>query len=387
MKIHFTTNSVQEYQNNLEYQMRKYLLTFIESEFLSPNSQQEDYWSGERSGLRGALALPLTVSALVGRINVLDSQDDKDIEEGDKLVAKLQPLIEEFEKEICTQAPILLHNAATAYGAIANFHFGIGAEIKCRERLEKGKFHTEKACELFERMGDEVYLRTAKRNLDMIEAFLSGCGDDYAPSFDLDYYRACYNDKIIRRGKDDVHTIKDGVDLAVKLWKSNHGIEAERLLTELASISSRVHGSSHECTQRAVSALNRVQARLVTLKFKDGPSKVPMQAVQYEDDDDGEEWCVLWGPLREDDDGNEMREPGFINVPSEYIVAAEGTPVICHGLRCRSNSHLNGKIGDLKYYDQKSHSKCVIDFEEEGLEPALVNVTNVRILFDLPKKE
>ncbi len=240
---------------------------------------------------------------------------------------------------------------------------------------------------MFERMGDEVYLRTAKRNLALVEAYLSDCGEDYAPSLDLDYYRACYNDKIIRRGKEDVRTIKDGVDLAVKLWESNHGIKAERLLTELASISSRVHGSSHECTERAVSALKRVQVRLVTLKFKDGSSDTPMQAVKYYEDDDGE-WCILWGPLLEpDDNGNEMREPVFINVPSECIVAAEGTPVICHGLGCRNNSHLNGKIGDVKYYDQKSHSKCVIDFEEEGLEPALVNAANVRILFDLPTQE
>lgn len=357
--------------------MQKYRLSFIESDY--QNSRDAD----ERSGLRKMLALPLTVNAMVGRINVLDVHDEKDRSEGDTLVAKLLPMVEEYTAEFCTQAPILLHDVAVAYGSIGNFLFVVGANTDSRERLEKAKLYAEKTCELFEQMGKEISLMSAKRNLAVVEAYLSDSGEN-VPDHDLDFYRVYYNDKIHKRGEDDALTIKAGVELAEKLHNSHHGIEAERLLTKLVETSSRVHGISHECTQRVVSILTGVQVRGVLIEFKDERKKGWYQALGYEDDG---ERCIVQGPMSEDSPygPRNLEEEQKFSVPSKQILAATGTPVICHGLRCRSNSHLNGKIGDVSYYDAK-HSKCVIDFEEEGLEPALVNVTNFRILFDLPMK-
>ena len=57
-----------------------------------------------------------------------------------------------------------------------------------------------------------------------------------------------------------------------------------------------------------------------------------------------------------------------------------------HGLRLRSTSHLNGKIGDIRALS-KDDSICEVHFEEEGLEPTKVKLENVRILFDLPEKK
>ena len=359
--------------------MQKHRLSFIESDYQSPNSRD----AGETSGLREMLALPLTLNAMVGRINVLDEKNDKDVSEGDKLVAKLLPMIGEFTTEICTQIPPLLHDVAIAYSSIGSFHFLVGANTESRERLEKSKFYAEKACELFERMGKEISLMSAKRNLAIVEAYLSESGESI-PDHDLDYYRACYNDKIHRRGEDDAITIKAGVDLAEKLHHLHHGIEAERLLTKLIEISSRVHGASHECTQKVASILTAVQVRGVQIKSKGEWKKGWYQALGYEDDG---ERCIVQGPMPENPFGpRNLEEEQKFSVPSKDILAATGTPVICHGLRCRSNSHLNGKIGDVNCYNEKSHSKCVIDFEEEGLKSAVVNTANFRILFDLPMK-
>lgn len=361
--------------------MKKYLLSFVESDYQSPNFRDAD----ERSGMRKLLALPLTVNAMVGRIDVLDVQNDKDRSEGDKLVAKLLPMVEEFATEFCTQIPPLLHNVATAYGAIGNFHFLVGSSIDSRERLEKAKFYAEKTCQLFEQMGNENCLMTAKRNLEIVEAWLSG---ENVPEHDLDSYWSYYNDRLHRRGEDNVLTIKAGVDLAEKLHHSHHGIVAERLLTKLVETSSRVHGSSHECTQRAVSILTAVQVRGVVInniltKSKDERKKGWYQALGYEDDG---ERCIVQGPMNPYGPRNLEEEQKF-SVPSKHILAATGTPVICHGLRGRSSSHLNGKIGEVKAYSNKSLSKCMIHFEAEGLEPAEINAANVRILFDLPTKE
>ena len=125
---------MQEYQNNLEYQMQKHRLSFIESDYQSPNSRD----AGETSGLREMLTLPLTLNAMVGRINVLDEKDDKDVSEGDMLVAKLLPMVEEFTTEFCTQIPPLLQDVAVAYGSIGNFLFLVGANTSPRE-VGKGK--------------------------------------------------------------------------------------------------------------------------------------------------------------------------------------------------------------------------------------------------------
>lgn len=300
---------MQEYQKNLEYQMQKHRLSFIESDYQSPNSRD----AGETSGLREMLALPLTLNAMVGRINVLDEKNDKDVSEGDKLVAKLLPMIEEFTTEFCTQIPPLLHDVAIAYAAVGNFHFLVGVNIDSRERLEKAKFYAEKTCELFERMGEENCLMTAKRNLAAVEACLSGSGENI-PENDLDFYWAYYNDTVHRRGEENVLTIKAGVNLAEKLHHSYHGIVAERLLTKLVKTSSRVHGTSHECTQRAVSVLKAVQTRGVLIKSSGERKKGWYQALGYEDDG---ERCIVQGPMPEDPYGpRNLEEEQKFSVPS-----------------------------------------------------------------------
>jgi hypothetical protein len=91
------------------------------------------------------------------------------------------------------------------------------------------------------------------------------------------------------------------------------------------------------------------------------------------------------GPLPADDESRNVDEEETLTVASKVIVPLVGTPVICHGLRSRSSSHLNGKIGGLRSYSE-DRNRCFIHFEEEGLEPAEINVGSVRILFELPEE-
>ena len=62
---------------------------------------------------------------------------------------------------------------------------------------------------------------------------------------------------------------------------------------------------------------------------------------------------------------------------------ALGTPVICDGLK--ASTHLNGKIGDIRSYDEDIEG-FKIYFEEEGLEPWPLKAKFLRILFELPEE-
>ena len=358
-----STNSLQEYQNNVQYEMAKFRVMFVEREYQHP------------------MLLPLRVSAVRERIDVLDVQCEKDISEGEELIVKLLSMIEELERQN------FLESAARSYGAIGHFYWNIGCrgDNGSTEKLKKAKLYTEKTCELFERIGHQgIELITAQNNLAAVEGRLFGM---HLPVHGLDYHRAYYNDKISRRGEDEVYAINEGVEFAMRLDEAKHGVESERLLTKLIATSRRAHGPLHNCTQRAESALKRVQERLVYIKSKEGWKEGWYQALRYENDG---ERCVVQGPLPEDDDGQPkiFHEGETFSVPTKHISPLVGTPVVCHGLRARRTSHLNGKIGDLRSYVYKSqHSKCVVHFEEEGLEPTTINVANTRILFELPNNE
>ena len=78
------------------------------------------------------------------------------------------------------------------------------------------------------------------------------------------------------------------------------------------------------------------------------------------------------------------------NIQEEEIFAVDTTdlryglhtPVICHGLE-GPLSDLNGKMGDLRSWEEKSEA-FKVHFEDKELEPRTVKSENIRILFELP---
>ena len=57
--------------------------------------------------------------------------------------------------------------------------------------------------------------------------------------------------------------------------------------------------------------------------------------------------------------------------------------MVCDGMK--KATHLNGKIGDIRSYDEDNECYKVY-FEEEGIEPWPVRVKFLRILFELPEE-
>ena len=101
------------------------------------------------------------------------------------------------------------------------------------------------------------------------------------------------------------------------------------------------------------------------------------QALRYEEDGGK---CVIQGPIA---DPRNIQSEQMLTVASEDIILGHGTPVVCHGLK--KATHLNGKIGDIRSWDEAS--ECFkVHFEDEGLEPCPVKDKFLRILFELPEE-
>ena len=203
-----------------------------------------------------------------------------------------------------------------------------------------------------------------------------------------------YTSNVEGFGQGSIATINTGVDLAVALKDAYHGIEAEILLTKLASRSKRFHGPGHQLTQQVESNLQNCKVRVVAIlrvetrlnshlqecKVREVGSKVGgelehFQSLRYTEDD---KKCVVQGQITDPRNTDEEKQN---TATSSVIRITLGTPVVCHGLK--RATHLNGKIGDVRAYKRLIDS-YEVHFEDKELDPRLVKPDNIRILFELP---
>ena len=177
--------------------------------------------------------------------------------------------------------------------------------------------------------------------------------------------------------------------LAFELRKAKHMIKFERLAAKLLAISHRVNGPDHIVTKSAKSALSQWKVMRTIDRVHEGKVEV-YEALRYEYDGD-EEMLIVKGPIP---DENNCTQVDYQNIPdhnhkifpvavtSSHIIYDFDTPVVCHGLK--NAQHLNGKIGELRSFDDKS-LRYEVHFEDPKLKPCLVKPENVKILFELPK--
>lgn len=177
-------------------------------------------------------------------------------------------------------------------------------------------------------------------------------------------------------GQDTPDTIRKGVNLSIALREAHRGIEAERLLIKLAATSKQVHGLDHKTTKLAVTYRQKCKDRRVKVEGKSNW----FQAIRYEE---GGEKLVVQGPIAEPRNVEE-EEMLTIAPPDDIFGLAQGTPVICTGLKLQT--HLNGKIGDVRSRGEETDCYLVY-FEDEELDPQPVKAKFLRILFELPEKE
>jgi len=317
----------------------------------------------------------LYVDVLVDRMNTLDFMNERDRPEGEVVCSKLLSIIEEVDKDPSLQHDDLTHSMARGHNAIADFHREFGS----KENLEKAKEHYGRAKDLYEAIREEVFVMAMEREIRMVVANLNGNEVKLDTTEEIIFLRKTYIDYIERYGENDLDTIEAGIELAIALYNADHTIEAERFLTKLEQTSRRVHGHSHNITKKTLAELQEIKARKVYVSSEQDW----FQALRYENDGDK---IVVRGPLPKFWDERKVEEEKTLTFESKDIIPKKGTPVVVHGLRLRSTSHLNGKIGELRAFSEED-SFYDLYFEEEGLEHIKVKLENVRILFDLPEKK
>jgi hypothetical protein len=201
---------------------------------------------------------------------------------------------------------------------------------------------------------------------------------------ELEAMKKMYEHHIISKGIDSEVTIRSGLVYAKGLRYEFHCIEAERLVTKLATMSRRVHGPDHKITIDADKLQKQFMARHVFVL----PDDKLFQALQYEKDG---EICVVQGPIKKP---RQIEEERIHNVEWNLVVPAKGCVVICHGLI--SASHLNGELGEVRevktngaeirlavYFEKKGAKSALV----KGAKSALVKPENLRIAFELPSKD
>eukprot|EP00985_Skeletonema_marinoi_P009648 scaffold4492_cov138-Skeletonema_marinoi.AAC.3 len=361
-------NCNQEYQNNVKYEMTRALVACVEREVTGTGHGQE----------------LLHATALTERLFQLDGNKEGDKAEGDEIYGKLLALMDKM-KDCDDISESFKAIELDIYASMCNFDFTVGTD----DSLKRAEANIAKVRDICSAAGgDQMHLLTyLDAMMKDIESKLSGKDLQCEHVKDLNFSRQHYIDAVETLGQSDPTTIRSGVDLAAALYREDCTIEATRLLLKLVKIGRQVHGPDHNCTANVVLALTKVEERRVIVKSQ----KRWFKALRYEDDGSD---CVLEGLLPESADDPKVEESGAIPIlpgkgaaviPSTDILPFPGTPVICHGLRLRGSSHLNGKIGDVRSLDVDG-GKCLVHFEEEGLEPTVIKIGNLRVLFDLPEE-
>ena len=195
----------------------------------------------------------------------------------------------------------------------------------------------------------------------------------------LPTFRNDYEHNLNTIGVNSLDTILSGWNYARALRFACHCIEAERLLTKLATISRSVLGPHHKLTIEVDEYLENCKLRQV-LSF---PDKHTFHALRYENNGD---ICVIQGPIFEP---RNMEDERIYHVAKNLMMPNKGCVVICCGLV--SASYLNGELGDVRDWKYDSATKGVrlaVHFQKnKGVKSALVKPENVRIAFELPSKD
>lgn len=221
----FCPNCNQEYQNDVQCDLSKAMVSFVERK-LHDGTPQASY---------------LRMIALVDRLFILsEGNSEKDTSEGQVICSKLMFLMDGMDNIM----------KAKTYYAMGCFHGSIG-------NLKMEKAYLETARNLFQ--DADADLTTSVSDIAEIEVKLNGSN----ASSDVDSLRKRYEETLATSGRETTLTIDAGVALAKALRSADRHIEAEKLLANLVATSRRVHGEDHQCTKSAATALQGVTDELL----------------------------------------------------------------------------------------------------------------------------
>jgi len=237
-----------------------------------------------------------------------------------------------------------------------------GLSARSKEKANDAIKHFKKARDLSEEINYTAGVTAANASIDRARRLLGLEPNKDWLSTQSEAYKQMAESTT--EGTSSFASIENGIQLALSLSIENHQIESERLLSQLLDSCSRVHGCNHDLTKKLDHLLNSSRERMV----KDGSGSL-CEVLRYEEE--GRKCVVL---------GQDQKET---SIESKHVIIRLGTPVVCCGLK--TARELNGKIGDVRSYDNGSGRYKVV-FEDDSLKPCMVKQDNIRIVFELPDK-
>lgn len=353
----FCPNCKQMYQDELALDLVNEFVIFVEGEY--PGDRQKHLWALDR------------------KLHVHVTNLPEQMEEAEQITNTILSIIGRMKTDGSSLTKYIQRIEADAYSSRGLFAKRDGT----KEGAKASVAYFEKCRNLCEEIGETRGVLTAEENLARAKSQYEGSSEGLNNEEELELDRKLYEHDVKNYRQDELCTIRSGIDFALSLYNTDRSIESERLLTKLAAISKRVHGLDHWITKEIESDLHTNKERFVKIKSRNG--KQLFEALRYEQD--GKK-CVVQGPIAEP--RNAQEEETFA-VDTADLRYALGTPLICHGLkiagRPKKATHLNGKIGDLRGWDDETN--CYeVHFEDKKVGTRLVNRKFLRILFELPNE-
>ena len=115
-------------------------------------------------------------------------------------------------------------------------------------------------------------------------------------------------------------TMTAGLNLVFELFNADDGIKAERLLSKLATICKRVHGSDHGLTHNIVSELQAIKVRYVKINYQHESKS--FEVLRYEED---EKKYVVQGTIA---DPRNIGKERTVTIAIDDVLPDLGTPVL-----------------------------------------------------------
>jgi len=377
----FCNNCKQPFQGQLSIDMASAFFSFAESTYGHPDSSKWDKLKVIDS-LRSKIMAP---SDMYGT----DTTNEAVKVDMTLLINQLLDTIKQTKKDLNMSGWIHMPKASEEYayyimlcGEYEAYAYGqLGAMLKSDSSEEGFKImvtHYKKARAICNLVGMKDSAQRMDTEISVLTAEKQGANDEDAiTNSALQAIKKMYELFLHTKGMDSEDTIRSGLYYAKQLRVANHCIEAEQLVTQLDTISRRVHGPDHKTTIDADEVLVKCKERFVIVL----PECQMFQVLRYENDG---EICVVSGPITEPMNSADER---MYHIANNRVIPRKGCPVICRGLV--SAPHLNGELGevrDAKFDEKTGITRLAVHFEKKGMQSELVKADNLHIAFELPSK-
>ena len=387
------TNCKQSFQGQLSIDMASAFISFTETTYGHPGNSKDDKVKVLFSHRMMILILDKIQDITDIAHCDIDGNPSKDTIEREKPLRKLLSMVDQTKLELKMNSWVHLPKDSEEYGYYrllcgdfeAFAYDLLGDLISARgyitgKGIQSGIFHYKKARAIYSLVSRKDKAKFMDNKISTLSGMLQA--QEVNPDAFIDGnsifqgVKKNFEDDLNTHGMNSEVTIGSGLSYARLLLSLTRRIEAERIVTKVATASLRVHGPGHKTTCEAEMLAKECKERRVSVL----PDCKEFQVLRYKSNGN---ICVVTGPITKP---RLVEDERLYRVANKLVIPGKGCPVICHGLV--SASHLNGELGEVRdFKDNEVGLRLVVYFEKKGAKPSLVKLENLRIVFELPDEK